>query len=121
MVLTHCHPTQQIYRPSPSVLHAGPDHCETLTGHPSSVHAPEGTLYRGAVQIYLFADALGPQKNFGEGGGGLNFFAHKSFVGKYFSDQRHLHCVFEAKGSRWVYEESRLESIRKILQCVTGI
>lgn len=71
--------------------------------------------------MYVFADALRPQKKFGEGGGGLKYFAHKSFVGKYFPDQRHLHCVSEAKESRWVYEESRLESIRKILQCVTGI
>lgn len=51
-------------------------------------------------------------KNFG-GGGGLNFFTHKTFVGKYYTDQRHLHTVFKTKRSRWVYEESRLESIRK--------
>jgi hypothetical protein len=61
-----------------------------------------------------------PEKNL-VGGGGRNIFAHKSFIGKYFSDKRHLHTHFKAYDSRWVYEGSTLESIRKILQRVAGM
>lgn len=61
-------------------------------------------------------------KNWWGGGGGQNIFAHKSFIGNYISDKIHLHTKFEAKDSRWVYEESRLESIRKNLTvCYSGL
>ena len=53
------------------------------------------------TKLYIMRICL---KYFGEGGGGLNFLAHKSFVGKLFSDGRHLCTLLKDTGSRWVYE-----------------
>ena len=45
-------------------------------------------------------------------GGGLFFFAPKSFVGKYFAGHLQLCALSMAKQGRWVYEGSELKAFR---------
>jgi hypothetical protein len=71
---------------------------------------PRGARALGKSPFFLTKSLLPREfpKKFWCRGGGLFFFAPKSFVGKHFIGQIQLRAFLEAKRGRWVYERADL-------------
>jgi hypothetical protein len=87
------------------------------TGVTPSVHMLK--CAREQITFFLTKSLLPREfpKKFWCRGGGLFFFAPKSFVGKHFIGQIQLRAFLEAKRGRWVYEGSGLKTVQNTFEC----
>jgi hypothetical protein len=108
----HVMDSPSAYRAELQASHAGTIAWSKNTGPASRAHTLEGRCGQLCVFFSMSLWLRESQKKFVWWGGGLFFFAPKSFVGKHFIGQLQLHPFSVAKQGRWVYEGSELKAFR---------